>query len=147
MAFRGRPGHSWTLDELARESASSRSDVARQFALLVGQPPMQYLTRWRMQDDPRLATPEQDVGTTSHWRNYFPLADWCSCACERALTRMIGGGVGMSPDSNPCVGGPGTYQGLLEGCEAGQGVRWDTVQLLASTTMGAGASLSCCTQE
>jgi AraC-like DNA-binding protein len=45
----GRPGHSWTLAELAREAASSRSSVAKRFALLVGQPPMQYLTRWRMQ--------------------------------------------------------------------------------------------------
>jgi AraC-like DNA-binding protein len=45
----GRPGHPWTLDELARESASSRSQVAKRFADLVGQPPMQYLTQWRMQ--------------------------------------------------------------------------------------------------
>jgi AraC-like DNA-binding protein len=45
----GRPGHSWTLAALAREAASSRSNVAKRFALLVGQPPMQYLTRWRMQ--------------------------------------------------------------------------------------------------
>ena len=44
-----RPGHPWTLPELARESASSRSSLARRFADLVGQPPMQYLTRWRMQ--------------------------------------------------------------------------------------------------
>jgi len=44
-----RPAHPWTLEELARECASSRSNVARQFALLVGQPPMQYLTQWRMQ--------------------------------------------------------------------------------------------------
>lgn len=52
----GRPGHPWTLDELARESMSSRSNVARQFALLVGQPPMQYLTRWRMQVAANLLT-------------------------------------------------------------------------------------------
>lgn len=45
----GRPGHPWTLAELAREAASSRSNVARRFAELVGQPPMQYLTHWRMQ--------------------------------------------------------------------------------------------------
>lgn len=45
----GQPGHPWTLEELAREAASSRSNVARQFALLVGQPPMQYLSQWRMQ--------------------------------------------------------------------------------------------------
>lgn len=44
-----QPGHSWTLPELAREVDSSRSIVAKRFALLVGQPPMQYLTQWRMQ--------------------------------------------------------------------------------------------------
>jgi AraC-like DNA-binding protein len=45
----GRPSHPWTLAELAREAASSRSNLARRFAELVGQPPMQYLTQWRMQ--------------------------------------------------------------------------------------------------
>ncbi len=45
----GRPGHPWTLAELAREVASSRSSLAKRFAELVGQPPMQYLTQWRMQ--------------------------------------------------------------------------------------------------
>jgi AraC-like DNA-binding protein len=45
----GRPGHPWTLADLAREAASSRSSLARRFAMLVGQPPMQYLTQWRMQ--------------------------------------------------------------------------------------------------
>ncbi|MFL5495124.1 MAG: AraC family transcriptional regulator [Gemmatimonadales bacterium] len=54
--FHGRPAHPWTLDELARESLSSRSNVARQFALLVGQPPMQYLTQWRMQVAANLLT-------------------------------------------------------------------------------------------
>ena len=45
----GRPGHPWTLADLAREAASSRSSLAKRFAELVGQPPMQYLTQWRMQ--------------------------------------------------------------------------------------------------
>jgi len=45
----GRPSHPWTLAELARETASSRSSLAKRFAQLVGQPPMQYLTQWRMQ--------------------------------------------------------------------------------------------------
>ncbi len=44
-----RPAHPWTLAELAQESASSRSNLARRFTDLVGQPPMQYLTQWRMQ--------------------------------------------------------------------------------------------------
>ena len=43
------PGHPWTLPELAREAASSRSNVARRFTEIVGQPPMQYLAQWRMQ--------------------------------------------------------------------------------------------------
>ena len=45
----GRPDHSWSLTALAREGATSRSALAKRFADLVGQPPMQYLTRWRMQ--------------------------------------------------------------------------------------------------
>lgn len=45
----GRPSHPWTLADLAREAASSRSNLAKRFTLLVGQPPMQYLTQWRMQ--------------------------------------------------------------------------------------------------
>jgi AraC-like DNA-binding protein len=44
-----RPTHPWTLDELAREAGSSRSSVAKRFTELMGQPPMQYLTQWRMQ--------------------------------------------------------------------------------------------------
>jgi len=44
-----RPAHDWTLPELAREAASSRSSLTRRFTELVGQPPMQYLTQWRMQ--------------------------------------------------------------------------------------------------
>jgi len=45
----GRPGHNWTLADLAREVATSRSNLARRFTELVGQPPMQYLMNWRMQ--------------------------------------------------------------------------------------------------
>jgi AraC-like DNA-binding protein len=45
----GRPDRDWTLADLAREVASSRSNLARRFTELVGQPPMQYLTNWRMQ--------------------------------------------------------------------------------------------------
>ena len=45
----GQPGHPWTLEELARKAASSRSNLAKRFGELVGQPPMQYLARWRIQ--------------------------------------------------------------------------------------------------
>lgn len=43
------PGDPWTLESLAREVAASRSKLAKRFAELVGQPPMQYLAQWRMQ--------------------------------------------------------------------------------------------------
>jgi AraC-like DNA-binding protein len=45
----GQPGYPWTLEALAHQVASSRSNVAKRFADLVGQPPMHYLTQWRMQ--------------------------------------------------------------------------------------------------
>ena len=43
-----KPDHPWTVDELAREAALSRSALADRFVALVGEPPMQYLTRWRL---------------------------------------------------------------------------------------------------
>jgi AraC-like DNA-binding protein len=43
-----RPAHAWTLDELARVVGTSRSVLAERFQHLVGSPPMQYLTQWRM---------------------------------------------------------------------------------------------------
>jgi len=45
----GRPRHPWGLEELAHEVGLSRSVLAERFAHIVGQPPMQYLTQWRMQ--------------------------------------------------------------------------------------------------
>jgi AraC-like DNA-binding protein len=43
------PAHPWSLPELARRTGASRSTLAERFAFYVGQPPMQYLARWRMQ--------------------------------------------------------------------------------------------------
>jgi AraC-like DNA-binding protein len=42
------PGRAWTLAEVAREVAMSRSAFAARFTELVGEPMMHYLTRWRM---------------------------------------------------------------------------------------------------
>jgi AraC-like DNA-binding protein len=44
-----RPADGWSLDRLAREVGTSRSSLAERFTALVGQPPMRYLTRWRIQ--------------------------------------------------------------------------------------------------
>jgi AraC-like DNA-binding protein len=37
------------LEELTQQAATSRSVLAERFTRLVGEPPMQYLARWRMQ--------------------------------------------------------------------------------------------------
>lgn len=44
----GRPAHDWTVDELAERVGLSRSALAQRFVNLLGAPPMQYLTRWRL---------------------------------------------------------------------------------------------------
>ena len=43
------PARDWTVDELAREAAVSRSVLAQRFTDLVGDAPMRYLSNWRMQ--------------------------------------------------------------------------------------------------
>jgi AraC-like DNA-binding protein len=48
-AMHDRPGHPWTLESLGEEAGLSRSTLHERFTHFVGQPPMQYLTRWRMQ--------------------------------------------------------------------------------------------------
>ena len=42
------PARKWTVDDLARTVALSRSALAERFNSLVGEPPIQYLTRWRL---------------------------------------------------------------------------------------------------
>jgi AraC-like DNA-binding protein len=42
------PAHSWTVAELAKEAGLSRATFAARFRTLVGDPPMTYLTSWRM---------------------------------------------------------------------------------------------------
>jgi AraC-like DNA-binding protein len=43
-----RPGDQWTLEGLAREVHISRATLARHFTDEVGEPPLAYLSRWRM---------------------------------------------------------------------------------------------------
>lgn len=49
IALHARPAHAWTLSELAAEASASRSVLAERFTDVVGVPPMQYLTQWRLQ--------------------------------------------------------------------------------------------------
>lgn len=47
-AIHGDPSHRWTVASLAAEAGASRAAFARRFTALVGDPPMTYLTRWRL---------------------------------------------------------------------------------------------------
>ena len=49
-----RPADAWTLARLAREVGASRSALSDRFTHLVAQPPMRYLTHWRLQLAARL---------------------------------------------------------------------------------------------
>ena len=48
------PARDWTVEALAAEVALSRSAFYDRFVQFLGQPPMQYLTQWRMQAAARL---------------------------------------------------------------------------------------------
>jgi AraC-like DNA-binding protein len=48
-ALHRNPARAWTIESLARHVGLSRSALAERFTQFVGQPPMQYLTNWRMQ--------------------------------------------------------------------------------------------------
>jgi AraC-like DNA-binding protein len=81
-----RPAEPWTIDELGRRVGLSRSALHERFVGLVGQPPMQYLTNWRMQrgaallreGDATVATIAQEVGYDSE------------AAFARAFKRLVG---------------------------------------------------------
>ncbi|MFC7932252.1 AraC family transcriptional regulator [Streptomyces cinereoruber] len=42
------PAHPWTVASLAAKTGASRAALARRFTALVGEPPMAYLTGWRL---------------------------------------------------------------------------------------------------
>jgi AraC-like DNA-binding protein len=47
-AIHTEPARPWTVEQLATEAGLSRAAFARRFTALVGEPPLTYLTRWRM---------------------------------------------------------------------------------------------------
>jgi transcriptional regulator GlxA family with amidase domain len=48
VELHANPAHRWTVEELARRTATSRSVLAERFGRLLGRPPMQYLADWRL---------------------------------------------------------------------------------------------------
>jgi AraC-like DNA-binding protein len=81
-----RPRHAWTLSELAEGAGISRAVLAARFSHLVGHPPMQYLTLWRMQVAARLlADGTMKVAAAAHEVGYESEA-----AFSRAFKKATG---------------------------------------------------------
>ncbi|MEA2222018.1 MAG: hypothetical protein QOH83_394 [Solirubrobacteraceae bacterium] len=65
------PAHPWTVAELARESDVSRAALARRFQELVGEPPMSFLTGWRIAlAADLLLEPGATIGSVAHQVGY-----------------------------------------------------------------------------
>jgi transcriptional regulator GlxA family with amidase domain len=88
-ALHASPGDAWTVDGLARAVGLARSSLAERFAALIGEPPMQYLTRWRMQVAAGLlATTHDGVAAIGARVGY---------ASEAAFNRAFKKSVGVPP--------------------------------------------------
>ncbi|MDX2297524.1 MULTISPECIES: AraC family transcriptional regulator [Streptomyces] len=59
-AIHDKPGSQWTVESLATRAGLSRAAFARRFNDLVGEPPMAYVTRWRMTTAARLLRETED---------------------------------------------------------------------------------------
>ena len=65
------PSHPWTVAELATEAGSSRAAFARRFSELVGEPPMAFLTEWRLAlAADLLLEPEATIGSVAQSVGY-----------------------------------------------------------------------------
>jgi AraC-like DNA-binding protein len=79
------PERTWTVKELADAAALSRSAFSARFTQLVGEPPMTYLTRWRMLRATRLLKNEVGMAAIAEQLGYESEA-----AFRKAFKREIG---------------------------------------------------------
>jgi AraC-like DNA-binding protein len=85
-----RPTEAWTAEALALEVGMSRSAFAERFSTLVGQPPMQYLTLWRM----HVAALHLREGRGSVAQIGFAIGYESEAAFSRAFKRQFGASPG-----------------------------------------------------
>jgi AraC-like DNA-binding protein len=81
-----KPNEAWTAEALALDVGMSRSVFADRFASLVGQPPMQYLTLWRM----HVAAQRLREGRDSIAQIGFAIGYESEAAFSRAFKRQFG---------------------------------------------------------
>ncbi len=82
----GAPGPAWTVEQMAQLAGLSRARFAGRFGKTVGESPMRYLVRWRMNLATRLLREgSQAVGEVAYRLGYESLA-----AFSRAFKRELG---------------------------------------------------------
>jgi AraC-like DNA-binding protein len=84
-ALHGEANEQWTVDRLARTVGLSRSVLAERFTAMVGQPPMQYLTSWRMQLASRMLARGGQIAEVAAAVGYESEA-----AFSRAFKKLVG---------------------------------------------------------
>jgi transcriptional regulator GlxA family with amidase domain len=82
----GRPDHPWTVEGLARGVGLSRTVLAERFMHYLGQPPIQYLTKWRLS----LAADRLREGSTSIGRVAEHVGYDSAASFNRAFKRQFG---------------------------------------------------------
>ena len=87
----GRPADPWTMGRLAREVGMSRSSFAQRFTMYVHMPPMQYLSRWRLQLAARLL----ESGTISVGQAAAAVGYQSEASFNRAFKREVGQAPGV----------------------------------------------------
>jgi AraC-like DNA-binding protein len=97
QAMHQHPSHRWTVDELAREVATSRTVLTERFNALLGQSPIEYLTSWRMQlASDRLRNSTSPIATIAINVGYESEA-----AFNRAFKRVMGVTPGVPREGRP----------------------------------------------
>ena len=81
-----RVAEAWTTETLARQVGLSRSCFAERFTMLIGMPPMRYLTNWRMQ----LAAASLRKGGRSIAQIAYDVGYESDAAFNRAFKRAYG---------------------------------------------------------
>ncbi|WP_188830358.1 AraC family transcriptional regulator [Nocardia camponoti] len=77
-AIHADPAAEWSVDELSSRAGVSRATLARKFAATVGEPPLAYVTRWRMLTAARMlredSLPLASVGRKVGYASEFAFA-------------------------------------------------------------------------
>jgi AraC-like DNA-binding protein len=103
-AVHERPGDPWTVESLGAHAGLSRAAFARRFTAMVGQPPLTYLTWWRLTVAARLLqTTDVPLSTVAQRSGYGS-----AYAFANAFTREFGISAGRYRRQHRADRRPGT---------------------------------------